>query len=82
VSVDGNMVVRGLYKNPVVAWREGVSNGCDAMRHSDVNVVKVFTNVKGDGIIENWGTGIERKAKKRTTENLRKRKRRPQNDVF
>jgi hypothetical protein len=29
------------------------------MRHSDVKVVQVFTNVKGDGIIEDWGTGIE-----------------------
>jgi hypothetical protein len=54
-DATGNMVVRGLYKNPVVAWREGVSNGCDAMRHSDVKVVKVFTNLKGDGIIEDWG---------------------------
>ena len=26
----GNMVVRGLYKIPVVAWREAVSNACDA----------------------------------------------------
>jgi hypothetical protein len=58
-DATGNMVVRGLYKNPVVAWREGVSNGCDAMEHSDVKVVQVFTNVKGDGIIEDWGTGIE-----------------------
>jgi HSP90 family molecular chaperone len=55
----GNMVVRGLYKNPVVAWREAVSNACDAMRHSDVKMVKVYTNKQGDGIIEDWGTGIE-----------------------
>jgi hypothetical protein len=58
-DATGNMVVRGLYKNPVVAWREAVSNACDAMRHSDVKVVKVYTNRKGDGIIEDWGTGIE-----------------------
>lgn len=53
------MVARGLYKNPVVAWREAVSNACDAMRHSDEKVVKVYTNIEGDGIIEDWGTGIE-----------------------
>lgn len=55
----GNMVVKGLYKNPVVAWREAVSNACDAMRHSVEKVVKVYTNVEGNGIIEDWGTGIE-----------------------
>jgi hypothetical protein len=58
-DATGNMVVRGLYKNPVVAWREAVSNACDAMRHSDMKVVRVYTNVEGDGIIEDWGTGIE-----------------------
>lgn len=53
------MVVRGLYKNSVVAWREAVSNACDTMRPSDVKVVKVYTNKQGDGIIEDCGTGIE-----------------------
>jgi HSP90 family molecular chaperone len=42
-DATGNMVVRGLYKNPVVAWREAVSNACDTMRPSDVKVVKVYT---------------------------------------
>jgi len=58
-EATGNMVVRGLYKTPIVAWREAVSNACDAMRHSDIKEVRVFTNVSGDGIIEDWGTGIE-----------------------
>ena len=55
----GKMVAQSLYKNPIVAWREAVSNACDAMRHSDEKVVKVYTNEQGDGIIEDWGTGIE-----------------------
>lgn len=61
VSIDaaGNMVAGGLYRNPIVAWREAVSNACDAMRHSDEKVVKVYTNAEGDGVIEDWGTGIE-----------------------
>jgi hypothetical protein len=58
-TATGNMVVRGLYKSPVVAWREAVSNACDAMRYSDEKIVKVYTNVNGDGVIEDWGTGIE-----------------------
>jgi hypothetical protein len=58
-DATGNMVVRSRYKNPVVAWREAVSNACDAMRHSDKKEVRVYTNKEGDGIIEDWGTGIE-----------------------
>lgn len=58
-DATGNMVVKGLYKNPIVAWREAVSNACDAMRHRDDKIVKVYTNVNGDGIVEDWGTGIE-----------------------
>jgi hypothetical protein len=58
-EATGHMVVKGLYKEPKVAWREAVSNACDAMRYSNEKVVKVYTNVKGDGIIEDWGTGIE-----------------------
>ena len=54
-----DMVVRGLYKNPIVAWREAVSNVCDKMRPSDVKLVKVYTNKQGDGIIEDRGPGIE-----------------------
>ena len=29
------------------------------MRHTDEKVVKVYTNIEGDAIIEDWGTGIE-----------------------
>jgi hypothetical protein len=58
-DATGNMVVKSLYKNPIVAWREAVSNACDAMRHSDEKIVKVYSNVGEDGIVEDWGTGIE-----------------------
>ena len=58
-NATGKMVVRDLYKNPIVAWREAVSNACDAMRYSNEKIVKVYTNENGDAIIEDWGTGIE-----------------------
>jgi hypothetical protein len=29
------------------------------MRHSEIKQVKVFFNIEGDGVIEDWGTGIE-----------------------
>jgi HSP90 family molecular chaperone len=41
-EATGNMVVRGLYKTPIVAWREAVSNACDAMRHSDKKSQSVY----------------------------------------
>jgi hypothetical protein len=58
-DATGNMVVKSLYKNPIVAWREAVSNACDAMRHCDEKTVKVYSDQGGDGIVEDWGTGIE-----------------------
>ena len=52
-----------LYKNPIAAYREAISNALDAMIPYPVNEqqIDIFTNVppNGDIAIEDWGTGIE-----------------------
>ena len=53
-----------VYKNPIVIYREAVSNALDAMdpyREQEDPRVEVYTNYLPDGdiIIEDWGTGIE-----------------------
>ena len=49
------MVAKRIYANPIVAWREGISNACDALRHKEEKVIKVYTNVAGDGVVEDLG---------------------------
>jgi hypothetical protein len=51
-----------LYKNPIAAIREAVSNGLDAMvPYAENHRIEIHTNVPphGDIEIEDWGTGIE-----------------------
>jgi Histidine kinase-, DNA gyrase B-, and HSP90-like ATPase len=53
-----------LYKNPLAALREAVSNSFDAMSPYEMEIdpkIKIYTNLLPDGdiIIEDWGTGIE-----------------------
>jgi hypothetical protein len=52
-----------LYKNPIAAYREAISNALDAMIPYPINEqkIEIFTNVSpgGDIIIEDWGTGVE-----------------------
>ena len=52
-----------LYKNPIAAYREAISNALDAMIPYPTNEhrIEIFTNVPPDGdiTIEDWGTGIE-----------------------
>ena len=51
-----------LYKNPIAAIREAVSNGLDAMiPYPENQKIEIRTNVppNGDIEIEDWGTGIE-----------------------
>jgi Histidine kinase-, DNA gyrase B-, and HSP90-like ATPase len=53
-----------VYKNPIVVYREAVSNALDAMdpyREQEKPRVKIYTNQMPDGdiVIEDWGTGIE-----------------------
>ena len=51
-----------LYKNPIAAIREAVSNGLDAMiPYPENQRIEIRTNVPphGDIEIEDWGTGIE-----------------------
>ena len=52
-----------LYRNPIAAYREAISNALDAMIPYPPNEhrIEIFTNVPphGDIIIEDWGTGIE-----------------------
>lgn len=51
-----------LYKNPIAAFREAVSNALDAMvpYPNDLRI-EIYTNVlpSNDIVIEDWGTGIE-----------------------
>jgi hypothetical protein len=56
----GRMVGGKMYERPsIIAWREGGSNACDAMRRFEHKEVRFYTNVSGDGVIEDWGTGIQ-----------------------
>jgi len=56
----GRMVGGGMYRRPsIIAWREAVSNACDALRHFEHKEVRIYTDVAGDGVIEDWGTGIQ-----------------------
>jgi hypothetical protein len=53
-----------VYKNPIVVYREAVSNALDAMdpyREQEAPRVEIRTNCppEGDIVIEDWGTGIE-----------------------
>ena len=53
-----------LYRSPIAAYREAVSNALDAMvpfEREEKPRVEIYTNVMPDGdiIIEDWGTGIE-----------------------
>jgi Histidine kinase-, DNA gyrase B-, and HSP90-like ATPase len=52
-----------LYRNPIAAYREAISNALDAMIPYPTNEhrIEIFTNVPPDGdiTIEDWGTGIE-----------------------
>ena len=52
-----------LYKNPIAAYREAISNALDAMIPYPINEqkIEIFTNVSPDGdiVIEDWGTGVE-----------------------
>ena len=53
-----------VYKNPIVVYREGVSNGLDAMdpyREQEDPRIEIYTNHLPDAdiVIEDWGTGIE-----------------------
>jgi hypothetical protein len=53
-----------VYKNPIVVYREAVSNALDAMdpyRELEKPCMKIYTNHGPDGdiVIEDWGTGIE-----------------------
>lgn len=53
-----------IYKNPIVVYREAVSNALDAMdpyREQEDPRVEMHTNCPPDGdiVIEDWGTGIE-----------------------
>jgi Histidine kinase-, DNA gyrase B-, and HSP90-like ATPase len=53
-----------LYRNPLAALREAVSNSFDAMSPYEMEIapkIKIYTNVLPDGdiIIEDYGTGIE-----------------------
>ena len=52
-----------LYRNPIAAYREAISNALDAMipYPPSEHRIEIFTNVPptGDIIIEDWGTGIE-----------------------
>jgi hypothetical protein len=53
-----------IYKNPIVVYREDVSNALDAMdpyRELEAPRVEIHTNCRPDGdiVIEDWGTGIE-----------------------
>lgn len=50
-----------LYKSPISAFREAVSNGLDAMIPFNDKRIEIRTNVGPDGDIEieDWGTGIE-----------------------
>jgi hypothetical protein len=53
-----------LYRTPIAAYREAVSNALDAMvpfEKEQEPRVEIYTNVMPDGdiIIEDWGTGIE-----------------------
>ncbi|MDQ6667532.1 MAG: hypothetical protein M3Y53_04800, partial [Thermoproteota archaeon] len=53
-----------LYRNPIAAYREAVSNALDAMipyESEEKPRVEIYTNIVPDGdiIIEDWGTGIE-----------------------
>jgi hypothetical protein len=57
-SAIGSLVTDELYRNPIVGWREGVSNAWDAMRHKDKKIVKIYTNLRGDGIIEDYGHAV------------------------
>jgi hypothetical protein len=56
----GRMVGGQMYRRPsIIAWREAVSNACDALRHFEHKEIRIYTNVRGDGVIEDWGTGIQ-----------------------
>jgi len=53
-----------LYKNPLAALREAISNSFDAMSPYETRItpkIVIYTNVlpNGDITIEDWGTGIE-----------------------
>ncbi|NAL77292.1 ATP-binding protein [Nitrososphaera sp. AFS] len=51
-----------VYKNPIVVYREGPSNGldaCDPYREKEVARIEICTDYEGDIVIEDWGTGIE-----------------------
>lgn len=52
-----------LYRNPIAAYREAISNALDAMIPYQLieHRIEIFTNVSPseDIIIEDWGTGIE-----------------------
>jgi HSP90 family molecular chaperone len=51
-----------LYKNPISAFREGVSNALDAMiPYPENQRIEIRTNVPphNDIVFEDWGTGIE-----------------------
>jgi hypothetical protein len=52
-----------LYRNPIAAYREAISNALDTMipYHLSEQRIEILTNVppNGDIILEDWGTGIE-----------------------
>ena len=52
-----------LYRNPIAAYREAISNALDAMipYPPSEHRIEIITNVPPDGdiTIEDWGTGIE-----------------------